>query len=189
MPTLTQVRYGPPVLTPNDSCGNTPRSSATTRQPQNTQDDEAPADDEYKPPTVEDCIYLAYNFERDYRVRAIPPLPEEDHRKADVRKKRTITKTQAYRAKRAKQSPAVQRKLTWYGIIRLDRKAAAAGRVQFWAHLCFLLFMLIILFFNRVVGTSDYTRGGCPKGRMGRISPVGRGGYFPTVWIRGGVEW
>ena len=81
---VTQPRYGPVVLTPNpDSIPveeNTPRSTATTRPAVGTKDEDRNGQEEYHPPTVESCLYEAYNFEKDFRERTAPPFPEDEYK-------------------------------------------------------------------------------------------------------------
>ena len=86
-------RYGPPVLTQNDSGNTTPRSTATKKPLGGTQDEDAHSQDDYQPPTVEACLYQAYRINRDFRVWGIPPFPEDDFKKDDNRKEDDIKDT------------------------------------------------------------------------------------------------
>ena len=128
----THSRYGPPVLTPNNSGSGelTPRSTATTRINTTPRGEMQESDEEYHPPTVESCLYEAFHFNRDFRMRTAPPFPDEDYRKGGANKKRALQKTHSYRAKRASQSKEIQRQAKWDALIKRARKAATAGRVK-----------------------------------------------------------
>ena len=157
-----QPRYGPVVLTPNpDSLPveeNTPRSTATTRPAVGTQDDDRNGQEEYQPPTVESCLYEAYNFEKEFRERTVPPFPDDEYKKANQNRKRTIQKTHAYRVKRATQPVQVQRQLKWDALMKRARKAATNGRVKICVS--FLHFLLLMTWVTRVTqwvaGRIDY---------------------------------
>ena len=144
--TQTKVsRYGPPALTQNAETlaagEHTPRSTATTKPAGATQEDDVNTpDNDYQLPTVESCLFEAYHFNRDFRERTVPPFPEEDYRKADTNRKRTLQKTHSYRVKRASQPAAVQRQAKWDALIKRARKAARDGRVQNFSFFCFSLF-------------------------------------------------
>ena len=155
----------PEALPPQGPCGG-------------TQDEDVHSQDDYRPPTVESRLYQAYRFNRDFRVRGIPPFPEEEYRKADARKKRMLSKTHAYRAKRSQQSEDTQRQLKLDAIVRRSRKAAAAGRVHFVIRFLSFLFAGINAVLQRVVRTNEYSKH--PRVRKS-MSPLRRGNFLANT--------
>ena len=84
----------------------------------------------YKPATVNDCLFQAYNFERDFHMRKEPPFPHAAVRAAgDVNQRRQITKRYNSRVKRANTTEAQQRTVKWQGLVRRANRAATQGRV------------------------------------------------------------
>ena len=104
-----------------------------------------------------------FRFNEDFRVRTIPVFPPDAYARADAFHQRKLTKTHAYRSKRAKQTPDVQRQQKWDAPVRRARKAAAAGRVQIWSWFTLVMRFFFFFWFSTiltwVVGISNYWRG------------------------------
>ena len=101
--------YGPRKLTPNKSGEPTPQSNATTQTRPATESgdlqSEEAEDIPYVKPSVADCLFQSYHFERDFRVGAIPTFPHEEYVNADSAKKRPVANAHKYRAKRETPHP------------------------------------------------------------------------------------
>ena len=93
--------------------------------------DESPQLATYKPATVNDCLFHAYNFDRDFHLRSEPPFPREAVAKSpDVQARRMIAKRYNSRVKRERASETDQRAAKWKSIVKRANKAATEGRVR-----------------------------------------------------------
>ena len=135
-PTTSNVAR-PSIQVPAASSWQAPCVPSLPTQPQgcdDTLDDDGDDDTPpgtYNPATVTDCLFQAFNFNRDFRTRTVPEFPHEAIRRAaDVDDRRRITKRHNSRVKRAQSSEESQSATKWQGLVRRANKAAAQGRVQ-----------------------------------------------------------
>ena len=136
VPTTSNV-VRPSIHVPAASSWQAPCVPSLPSQPQgrdDTLDDDGDDDTPpgaYKPDTVTDCLFQAFNFNRDFRTRTVPEFPHEATRRAeDADARRRITKRHNSRVKRAQSSEASHRATKWQGLVRRSNTAATQGRVR-----------------------------------------------------------